>query len=49
MHEGPIGIGGGTVTGDVIRKNPRMLAYYLEPIEEGGHVAVCLLIVPTSK
>jgi hypothetical protein len=30
-----MGIGGGSVSGNVIRKNSRMLAYYLEPIGEG--------------
>jgi Xaa-Pro aminopeptidase len=35
VHEGPMGIGGGSVSGNVIRKNSRMLAYYLEPIGEG--------------
>jgi len=39
VHEGPFGIGGGTVAGGVIRQNPRMLAYYLEPIELGMYVS----------
>uniref|UniRef100_A0A7S2MYP0 Xaa-Pro aminopeptidase P n=1 Tax=Helicotheca tamesis TaxID=374047 RepID=A0A7S2MYP0_9STRA len=39
VHEGPLGIGGGNVPGDVIRVNPRMQAYYLEPIEAGMYVS----------
>mmetsp|Transcript_31491 Transcript_31491/g.45950 ORF Transcript_31491/g.45950 Transcript_31491/m.45950 type:complete len:696 (+) Transcript_31491:46-2133(+) len=39
VHEGPIGIGGGNVPGDIIRSNPRMQAYYLEPIEAGMYVS----------
>jgi hypothetical protein len=39
VHEGPCGVGGGSVSGDVVRSNARMLAHYLEPIgdEVGGN------------
>jgi Xaa-Pro aminopeptidase len=39
VHEGPIGIGGGTVGGDVVRRNARMQAVYLEPMDEGMYVS----------
>ena len=39
VHEGPFGIGGGTVTGNVVRRNQRMLAYYLEPIQGGMYMS----------
>ena len=39
VHEGPIGIGGGTVTGDTIVSQPRMLKYYMAPIDLGMYVS----------
>lgn len=39
VHEGPMGIGGGNQPGNLIRKNPRMQSYYLEPIAEGMYLS----------
>ena len=34
-----MGIGGGNVSGNLIRKNERMVNYYLEPFDVGMHVS----------
>eukprot|EP01043_Picozoa_sp_COSAG02_P057162 COSAG02_NODE_6894_length_3302_cov_1.871995_2_plen_189_part_00 len=39
VHEGPIGIGGGTVSGDKIKVNQRMKRMWLAPIEEGMYLS----------
>lgn len=39
VHEGPMGIGGGNQPGNLIRKNPRMQSYYLEPIVRGMYLS----------
>lgn len=39
VHEGPFGIGGGTVPGNVIHGNDRMKRMYLEPFHAGHFVS----------
>jgi len=39
VHEGPMGIGGGTVSGDKIKANERMKRMWLAPIEEGMYLS----------
>jgi len=39
VHEGPMGIGGGSVSGSTIRRNPRMIQRYLYGFDEGMFVS----------
>mmetsp|Transcript_18448 Transcript_18448/g.59858 ORF Transcript_18448/g.59858 Transcript_18448/m.59858 type:complete len:480 (-) Transcript_18448:48-1487(-) len=39
VHEGPMGIGGGTVPGSTIMGNERMKRVYLQPLKAGNYVS----------
>merc|ERR1719174_723132 len=39
VHEGPFGIGGGSVSSDAILASPKMRRLYLAPMLEGYHVS----------